>query len=114
MKIVCNSIEDFLENLQTADAVHRKTVHYNRTSRPAGTSDRRSATSFELFYQVSAVMEFGDGTQALLEAGVNCGIDRKTADGGDDGTVEQKRLHELICDYCSAHGLKAMPGIIDV
>ena len=107
VKITCSNITDFLENLSAVDNVHRRTVHYDRTSREL------SEFSSEVFLQVSAIIEFADDTQALLEAGVNCGVDRRSADGDLDGSGVQEELMKNIAGYCEANKLKLLPGILD-
>ncbi len=107
MKITCSSVDDFLENLNAAAGVHRNTVHYDRTDREV------SDVCDELFYQVSAIIEFADDTQALLEVGVNCGIDTMTRDGETEGTTNRGEMHKTLEKYCEAHDLKLLPGILD-
>lgn len=114
MKIICYTIEDFLTNLKGGDfRVHRGVVHYNRTSRPMGNCSPKDATSFEVFYQVSAILQFEDGSDSLLEAGELCGIDRTTGDGGPEGTDRQKTLHATVLEFCLFKDLRPMPGVID-
>ncbi len=107
MKITCSSVDGFLENLNVAVSVHRNTVHYDRTDREI------SDVSDELFYQVSAIIEFADGTQALLEVGVNCGKDTMTRDGETEGTTNRGEMHNAVEKYCEVHDLKMLPGILD-
>ncbi len=108
MRIKCDTIDGFLKNLDGAD-VHRKTVHYNRSQRDVG------EVSVEIWYQVSAVVRFEeDDGEALVEAGMLCGIDRDADDGGTDGTREQERLHNQVLAYCVLNDLKPMPGILDI
>lgn len=108
MRITCHDIFDFEKNLESADSVHRQTVFYNRSQR------HLEGYSYEITYQLSAVLEFDDETQALLEAGVVCGIDQETADGDMTGTDKMKELHVAIAGYCRAKELKMLPGILDM
>ena len=111
MRITTGSIDDFVANLSDAD-VFRNVVYYERSSRPLNGKTKRDATSFEVYYQTSAVLEFGEG-QALLVCGVNCGVDRLTSDGGTEGTDELNRLHEQLKSYCESKGLRLLPGVLD-
>ncbi len=109
MKITCSTVGEFLENLDAAESVHRATVFYNSTSRPLN----EAKTSWEMYYQLSAVLLFSDDTQALLEMGVICGIDRDTADGGKDGSLKGEALHNLAKAHCDQNKLTMLPGILD-
>lgn len=111
MKITTSKIDDFIRNLQDT-GVFRSTVYYENSSRHLNGKTKRDATSFEVFYQASAVLEFEDG-QALLVCGIECGIDRTTGDGGLEGSNERQRIHERLSEYCQSVGLKLMPGVLD-
>lgn len=116
MKISCRTIEEFLTNMpEEAAGLYRGVVYYNRERRPIRGENYSGGedTSFEVGYQVSAVLNYVDGNQALLEAGEMCGIDRETADGDSGGTDRMNVLHCMVTDYCKARSMKTMPGIID-
>jgi hypothetical protein len=104
---------DFLANLDGAK-VYRSVVHYDRTRVPMGDKHQRDATSFEIFFNASAVLEFDDEGQALLQCGEHCGIDRLTADGGTDGTDRQLVLMERLGEFCNGRSLNLKPGLIDM
>ena len=111
MRITTKSIPDFLANLETG-TVWEGRVYYERSSRPMNGRTKHDATSFEVFYQLSAVLGVGDG-QVLVVCGVDCGIDRLTGDGGMEGTEEQKRLHVKVERWCEEKGIKLIPGVLD-
>lgn len=112
MKITTTSISDFLANLD-AGTVWQKRVHYERSSRPMCGKTKRDATSFEVFYQLSCVLNVGDEGQALAVCGVDCGVDRLTGDGGLEGTAEQERCHERVKAWCEVAGVRLLPGVLD-
>jgi len=111
MRITTTTIDDFIANLEDAN-VFRNVVYYERSSRPLNGKTKRDATSFDVFYQTSAVLDFTDG-QALLVCGVNCGTDRHTSDGELEGTEESNRLHEQLKSCCESKGLRLLPGVLD-
>lgn len=113
MRIKCDSLDEFLDNLREA-AVYRRIVHYSREREPLNGRTRADATSWDIWYRVSAVLEFEDGGQALLEAVEHCGQDRTTADGGDEGLRRQVELHTRLLDECRDRELRVLPGIVDL
>lgn len=112
MRITCQYLEDVLENLETGRP-HRNTVYFDRTSKPNGNGSPRTAVSFDVYFQVTAVLEFEDGTQALLVYGEFCGTDRRTSDGGTEGMDRMRELLGQLQDFCGEKGLVLRPGILD-
>lgn len=112
MRITTTSVRDFTKNLKTGSPFQGR-VYFERSTRPMNGKNRLDATSFEVILQLSTVLEFGDGSQALLVCGVVCGIDRLTADGNKDGSLEQEnRLIELR-EFCGSRGWTLLPGALD-
>ena len=111
MRIKCENLEDFMENIQDA-AVYQGYVYVNR-SRMSLNGDARNATSFEVFFQASAVVNFGDGGQALVESGQSCGVDRLTGDGGAEGSDVGQNLYRQLVEFCEEQGLVVKPGMLD-
>jgi len=111
MRIKCKNLQDFMENLKGA-TVYQGRVYVNRSRMPVG-DNARSSTSFEVFFQASAVINFGDGGQALVESGQSCGIDRLTGDGGTEGSNIGQSLYRSLCEFCEEQGLSIMPGLLD-
>lgn len=112
MRIQCASLDDFLENLKDV-AVHRNVVYVNRTKRFMGNT-KTSSNSYEVFFAASAVLVFGDSTEALLEYGETCGVDRGPKDGGPEGTIKQTELYAALSAFCDDRKLMIKPGIIDM
>ena len=112
MRITTGSVADFLSNLETG-TVWQGRIYYERSSRPMCGKSKRDATSFEVCYQLSTVLNIGDDGQALVVCGVDCGIDRLTGDGELEGTEEQKKNHEQVVKWCNAHGVRLLPGVLD-
>jgi len=114
MRITCRNMDEFLMNLKGV-SVYRKSVHFDRTSKPMGDKHQKDATSFEVYLQASAVIEFEDGEgQALLQHGEYCGIDRHTGDGGLEGSDNQTELIQQLEEYCEKNDLVLRPGLIDM
>ena len=111
MKIICNHIEDFIENLRDAE-VFRNVVYHERSDRPLNGKSKLDATSFQIIYQTSAILEFEDG-QALLACGLDCGIDRNTGDGGLDGSSARGAACDMLKRFCEEKGLRLLPGVLD-
>lgn len=114
LKITCNTLADFLTNLRESKfSVFRNTVYVDRNSVPLNGTSKRDATSFEIFLKASAVLEFGDEGQALLQYGESCGIDRMTVDGEAEGSQRRSSWCDQLTQYCEENNLKILPGIID-
>jgi len=112
MRIKCYSVESFLSNLIDQN-VFQKTVFVNRSCVPLGNNPRDSV-SFDINIQASAVIEYDDGGQALVECGEFCGVDRHTGDGDDGGTRKQIELYEALVNFCSQRDLVVKPGVLDM
>lgn len=108
MKITCESIDDFLRNLDGA-AVWNSAV-YAQTRKMA--SDK-TLLSTQVILQASALLETADGGQVLLLAGEDCGRDRDTADGGRDGSSRAEGLLANLRAFCGERGWSVMPGALD-
>lgn len=111
MIIRCQSLGDFLKNIESGK-VFRNTVYMNRTRDPVN-GPKNLATSFDVYFQASAVLDFGEDGLAFLECGELCGIDRETADGNMEGTERQKDLTRELELFCEGNGLSLLPGVID-
>lgn len=111
MIITCSTITDFLENLDGV-GVYQDTVYINKFWDPIN-GNKRTASSFDVSLQASAIIEFGDGCQALVQCGEDCGVDRHTSDGDLEGSKKQQELFQIVTDFCSGHKLVVKPGLID-
>lgn len=109
MRIQCQELGDFLQNLDEG-GIHRKVVH---VSRVLNKEDRRSPVTY-VSLQCSAVVEYGDGTEALIECGFYCGADVATSDGGPEGSERFDEFREELSDYCLKKDLRLLPGVIDM
>jgi hypothetical protein len=115
MRVVCHTVEEFLENLRDEPSVFRDVVRCSRVFRPVDTESLREALKVEVVFQASAVVDLGDDGQYLLEVGVNCGFDYK--DGPEPelkGSGNAAAMRKKIIDYCESRGLKVRPGVIDM
>jgi hypothetical protein len=109
MRITCTLLSDFLENIQAAN-VYQMIVYVDKTS--GFLNDE--CTSVEVGIRASAVLQYDDGGQALLEVAETCGIDRHTADGGLDGTKMQTEMMNMLYQKCETLGLRVRPGTLDL
>lgn len=113
MRIKCDDVGAFLENLKD-EKIHRDMVYVNLNRVPLGEGPPRKATSFDVYFQASAVIEFDkDEGQAIVECGEHCGVDRETSDGGIEGTNKAMELMNMIQTFCRQLGLTIKPGLLD-
>jgi hypothetical protein len=113
MRITTSSVENFLSNVGVADSVFNNVIYTERSRRHLNGKTPRDATSFQVFFQLSAVLNFADGGQALLVCGIDCGVDRTTADGDLEGTARLKELEEQVVGFCTENKLRLLPGVLD-
>lgn len=113
MRVTTSNVEDFVENLRNAKSIYRRCVYFERSDKPLNGKTKYEATSFEIFYHASAVLEFEDGGQALVACCIICGVDRKTKDGGLDGSIARDKMHGWLKAYCDSCGLHLLPGVLD-
>ena len=114
MRIKCDTVNDFVVNLQAADRVIDGKVYIQRTMISLTDQPVRMASSRGIGLQCSAIVESQDGVQALLECGVDCGIDRLTADGDLSGTETYDDLRDLLAKYVHENNLNLLPGVLDI
>ncbi len=112
MKIMTTELESFLTNLRSAQ-VYRNVVYYERTKHPLNGRTSRDATSWSVYFQLSAVQEFENGGQALLVCGIDCGVDRHSGDGGVDGTRQLEKYKNELERFCEDNRLDLLPGVLD-
>lgn len=105
MRIECQSVRDFLDNLAGEDVFLRR-VHVDVTQ--IAVKDH----IHEIVFQASAVLNLGDQGQALVACGEKCGRDVATADGAMEGTRRAKELREMLEMKCVEQGLEVRPGIL--
>lgn len=112
MRIKCVDVDSFIENLKGHN-VYNQTVYIDGDRKPLNGS-RWDAISWGVSFQASAVLEFPDGGQALLECGIDCGVDHDDSKDGQDGTKLQKKLKDKLETYCDDYGLMVKPGVVDI
>jgi len=124
--VICQTVEEFVENLNAEQDILQKTVYVSKTRTPVD-GDKRSAAKFRVTFQASAIvnivttpqclkeaLEVEDGGQYLLEVGCDCGVDYEDASQDFEGSEEADRLKAKMVAYCEGRGLSVRPGIIDM
>ena len=111
MIIKCQALADFIENLKAAPP-YNDTVFIDRTSTPR-TVGTKEPTSFDWWFQASAVVTFEAGGQALLLCGVACGVDRISQPATREGSEKAESLVSELRQYCESAGIRVLPGMID-
>lgn len=106
MRIVCDDIEDFIENMKGL-TIYRKTVYVSRISRPIEGSPSR-----DIILQASTILEVGKDEQALLEYGLRMGTDRPS-ENEYHGSEERDAHLKILQDYCELNEYTIKPGILD-
>ena len=116
MKIVCSTVEEFLENLndENPQSFLRGTIQVSVSRNPLD-GTKRDAVKFSVNLQASVLVNMPeDEGQYLIEVGEDCGIDYQDASmdlAGSDVAAEKRAQ---IIEYCEANGLRVRPGMIEV
>jgi len=110
MRVVCDCIKDFIENLESEknEDVVQKTVRVNTTF------NERGDVTVGVVIQASTIVNIGDEGQYLLEVGEDCGIDYNDATQEKKGSERALFLKKMIVNYCEGRGLIVKPGMISI
>ena len=104
---------EFLLNLSHGEPLGKR-VYYQRTEKSNTDAPLRQATSITVFSDYSTVLVYPDGTEVFLECTFECGTDRRTSDGGTEGSDFYKEEHAKVFDYADKGGLLLIPGMLDI
>lgn len=114
MRIEVHTIDQFLHVLEDAvqrgGGIYNDVVHYDRTTRKIG--EGRHDNREEVNFSASAVLDYKDGSQALLQCGVNCGTNVVASDGHTNGNDKAGEHHLALLQWGNGHDVRLLPGII--
>ena len=108
MRVTCGTIEDFLENLASAESVFQRTVWVSIVKNP-----HDNGVKFQIGLQASAVAVYMDGMDTLVEVGIDCGPDYIDASQDFSGTEKAAISKKQISEYSEERGWQVLPGTID-
>ena len=119
MRVSCQSVEDFVENLQEEfedghsvfEDMVRVSIHSNPDDGPR--FGKFAAVKWKVVFQATAVVCVDDENQYLLECGIDCGLDYRDSEPTSPGTEMAEGLKKKLEEYCEKAGLKIRPGDID-
>ena len=108
MRVVVQSVEDFLKNLDGVPPpmIVEKTIWVDRTRQ------RISETRYSVNLQASCVVDIKDG-QFLLQYGEDCGIDYEDTEPETKGTESAGEKRKRLEEWCKLRGLVVRPGAVD-
>lgn len=112
MRVVCDTVEQFVRNLRLERDVYQRVVRVQVTSNPAGVGTSRDAPVLSVNFQASAVVRSDDGGEFLLEVGEDCGHDWRDKSQRFEGTARAKELEDMVRRACEELGLEVRPGLI--
>ena len=104
MRIACQHISDFVSHLK--EDVYLGAVFVDVATVPL------SEVTEEINFQASAILNYGDGGQALLQAGEACGRNVRTANGEMAGSIRAAELRAMLEAACAERVLEIRPGIL--
>ena len=113
MRVECNSIKDFIENLLAGEAVvdvFDKKVFVDITRRPVHGDS--SNVVYLVDIHASVIVNTSDQGQYLLVAGESTGKDYDDATNDKSGTDRAYDLKAKLGDFCKVHGLEVRPGML--
>jgi len=105
MRIVCRTIEAFVENLRLGE-VFEKSVWLDETN--------RIVSEHKVLYnlQASAVVRLNDGGEFLLQYGEDVGYDFTDGEPQRDGSEAVRHRKGFLTERCKDMGLVVRPGIV--
>ena len=112
MRVSCQRLLDFLKNLE-GQQVYQNTIYVERDVSYLNGTGKRDATSFEVCFRISTVLQYADGGQTLLEAAEFCGVDR-LSENTLEGTTQFEELLRQLHQVCAKAGLQVRPGTLDL
>lgn len=112
MHVTCQTIDDFLANLEAEGTTFRGIVYTSRTREPLG-ENKRNAVRFMVSFFVSTVVDMGEDGQYLLDTAEECGIDYEDASQEKVGSLKAESLRSKVRCWCESHGLNLRPGVVD-
>jgi len=106
MRIVCVTVEDFVENMK------KETVFKGRVWVDV-VKKRASEGKHLVFFQASCILDMGDEGQSLLQYGEDCGVDFEDSEPEMEGSETAKRRRMFLSAACSSLEVSIMPGTVD-
>ena len=113
MNIQVNSLDELFEHINQEGVVcHLDTIYCSKLVRSLTEKHESVSESVMIGIQVTTVLLYDDGSQALLQYGDYLDKDLRTSDGYDRGSqayLESRKALEL---FCSEQAIKLLPGIV--
>lgn len=106
MRVVCRTIEAFIENLRVGQEVVEKTVWVDEFR------ERLSDHKFRCNIQASAVMGLSGGGEFLLQYGEDVGFDFTDGEKEMEGTAVLGHRKGYLKERCEELGLVVRPGMV--
>ena len=111
MRVVCQTIDEFLLCLKEEKAVVQNAVRVSISERPVD-KGARDSIKYEIVLQAAAVVQIDEYSQYLLEVGIDCGVDVRDSDPSMEASIKARNLKQKIEDFCKGRELKVLPGMI--
>ena len=112
MRVVCNSVDDFLTNLNIAlehgVGLLQQCIRVNKNIR------KIDEIRLEISLQLSAVMILPDGGEYIIISEEPCGKDYGGSQPEKEASKRLEVLLESIDKFCERTGLGSRPGVVDV
>ena len=113
MRVVCSSLNDFINNLpDSRESVWRGTVHVDVTRQPLDGENRHNAVKFAVIFHASAIVDDEQDGQYFLDLGLNCGVDLECSDPRTDASDLAESLRRKLVEHCDDRGLTVKPGVL--
>lgn len=116
MRIVCETIEDFLENLESLGIEDGADQLFHNEIRRSVSHRDKQETSRKVILQFTAVVCRHDGSEFLLDFGIDCGFDEFSPIEDLAGTVKEQQITNLVkgLDLVKSGIWTIKPGTIHV
>ena len=107
MRIECKTMRAFLDNL-VGQNIFQKCVWFDLIRQ----SVNEAKTSVGL--QASAILEYEEGGEALVQYGEDCGFDYNDGEAEKDGSKKAEENMRMLRDFCEHRQYDLRPGMIGV
>lgn len=123
MIITCNSIREFIEEIDAQIkehgilCVYQKTIRLSVDEVPLRDSESQSSRDvvrWKIVLQATTVLDLRDSGQYLLQAVEVCGIDYRDASNELGGTEELNKKKEMVKSFADHFSFRVGPGVIQV
>lgn len=115
MRVVCRTVEDFLENLRSVPpTMVLQGIVYVSIHRNPLDGTKRNAVKFDVTVQADVVVNLSnDEGQYILQYAEQVGRDYEDGSQERGGSERAEEIKRKIVEHCDDVGLRVRPGVVE-